>query len=165
MDPPDRTELLRLTVNYLQQGDLVRVKESLQKTHQYFQDLTPSELSKPTLQEIEIVNKAEKISIENVAWSLRTGVILLPQTSAKNNFFVRFANVVGAVALITICVDIAEKVFEQLKVYIENAKDEESIISLGVALDNLGCVYFSKGTQKYSKQEKCVSLWKRKYHQ
>ena len=77
MDPPDRTELLRLTVNYLQQGDLVRVKESLQKTHQYFQDWTPSELSKPTLQEIEIVNKAEKISIDNVAWSLRTGAILL----------------------------------------------------------------------------------------
>ena len=48
-------------------------------------------------------------------------------------------------------------------VYIENAEDEESIISLGVTLDNLGCVYFSKGTQKYSKQEKCVSLWKRKY--
>ena len=48
MDPPNRTEFFRLTVNYLQQGDLVRVEESLQKTHQYFQDLTPSELSKPT---------------------------------------------------------------------------------------------------------------------
>ena len=151
MDPPDRTELLRLTVNYLQQGDLVRVKESLQKTHQYFQDLTPSELSKPTLQEIEIVNKAEKISIENVAWSLRTGVILMPQTSAKNNFFVRFANVVGAVALITICVDIAEKVFEQSIMYIENAEDEESIISLGITLNNLGCVYISKGSFQNAK--------------
>ena len=151
MDPPDRTEFLRLTVSYLQQGDLVQGKESLQKTHQYFQDLLPSELSKPTLQEIEIVNKAEKISIENVAWSLRTGVILLPQTSAKNNFFVRFANVVGAVALITICVDIAEKVFEQLMVYIENAEDEESIISLGVALNNLGCVYIIKGSFQNAK--------------
>ena len=151
MDPPDRTEFLRLTVSYLQQGDLVQGKESLQKTHQYFQDLLPSELSKPTLQEIEIVNKAEKISIENVAWSLRNGVILLPQTFVKNNFFVRFANVVGAVALITICVDIAEKVFEQLKVYIENAKDEESIISLGVALNNLGCVYIIKGSFQNAK--------------
>ena len=145
MDPPDRIEFLMLTVNYLEQGNLVQAKESLRKNHQYFQDLSPSELSKPTLQEIEIVNKAEKISIENVAWSLRTGVILLPQTSAKNNFFVRFANVVGAVALITICVDIAEKVFEQLKEDIENVEDEESVISLGVALNNLGCVYIRKG--------------------
>ena len=151
MDPPDRTEFLRLTVNYLQQGNLVRVKESLQKTHQYFQDLTPSELSKPTSQEIEIVNKAEEISIDNVAWSLQTGAILLSQTTPKNNFLVRFANAVGAVALITICVDIAEKVFEQLKVYIENAEDEESIISLGVALNNLGCVYISKGSFQNAK--------------
>ena len=165
MDPPDRIEFLMLTVNYLEQGNLVQAKESLRKNHQYFQDLSPSELSKPTLQEIEIVNKAEKISIDNVAWGLQTGAILLSQTTPKNNFLVRFANAVGAVALITICVDIAEKVFEQLMVYIENAEDEESIISLGVALDNLGCVYFTKGTQKYSKQEKCVSLWKRKYHQ
>ena len=151
MDPPDRTESLRLTVYYLEQGNLVQVKESLQKSYQYLQDLLPSELSKPTLQEIEIVNKAEKISIENVAWSLRTGVILLPQTSAKNNFFVRFANVVGAVALITICVDIAEKVFAQLKEYIENVVDEESVISLGVALNNLGCVYINKGSFQNAK--------------
>ena len=151
MDPPDRIEFLMLTVNYLEQGNLVQAKESLRKNHQYFQDLSPSELSKPTLQEIEIVNKAEKISIENVAWSLRTGVILLPQTSAENNFFVRFANVVGAVALITICVDIAEKVFEQLKEDIENVEDEESVISLGVALNNLGCVYISKGSFQNAK--------------
>ena len=151
MDPPDRIEFLMLTVNYLEQGNLVQAKESLRKNHQYFQDLSPSELSKPTLQEIEIVNKAEKISIENVAWSLRTGVILMPQTSAKNNFFVRFANVVGAVALITICVDIAEKVFAQLKEYIENVVDEESVISLGVALNNLGCVYINKGSFQNAK--------------
>ena len=151
MDPPDRIEFLRLTVNYLEQGNLVQAKESLRKNHQYFQDLSPSELSKPTLQEIEIVNKAEKISIENVAWSLRTGVILLPQTSAENNFFVRFANVVGAVALITICVDIAEKVFERLKEDIENVEDEESVISLGVALNNLGCVYICKGSFQNAK--------------
>ena len=143
MDPPDRTESLRLTVYYLEQGNLVQVKESLQKSYQYLQDLLPSELSKPTLQEIEMVNKAEKISIENVAWSLRTGAILLPQTSPKNKFFVRFANVVGAAALITVCVDIAEKVFEQLKVYIENVVDEESVISsLGVALRL--CVYYQR---------------------
>ena len=145
MDPPNRIEFLMLTVNYLEQGNLVQAKESLRKNHQYFQDLSPCNLSKPTLQEIEIVNKAEKISIENVAWSLRTGVILLPQTSAKNKFFVRFANVVGAVALITICIDMAEKVFEQLKEDIENVEDEESVISLGVALNNLGCVYIRKG--------------------
>ena len=151
MDPPDRIEFLMLTVNYLEQGNLVQAKESLRKNHQYFQDLSPSEFSKPTLQEIEIVNKAEKISIENVAWSLRTGVILLPQTSAKNSFFVRFANVVGAVALITICVDIAEKVFAQLKEYIENVVDEESVISLGVALNNLGCVYINKGSFQNAK--------------
>ena len=151
MDPPDRTESLRLTVYHLEQGNLVHAKESLQKSYQYFQDLLPSELSKPTLQEIEIVNKAEKISIENVAWSLRTGVILLPQTSAENNFFVRFANVVGAVALITICVDIAEKVFERLKEDIENVEDEESVISLGVALNNLGCVYINKGSFQNAK--------------
>ena len=151
MDPPDRTESLRLTVYYLEQGNLVHAKESLQKSYQYFQDLLPSELSKPTFQEIEIVNKAEKISIENVAWSLRTGVILLPQTSAKNNFFVRFANVVGAVALIAICDDIAEKVFEQLKEYIENVGDEESVISLGVALNNLSCVYITKGSFQNAK--------------
>ena len=152
MDPPDRTESLRLTVYYLEQGNLVQVKESLQKSYQYLQDLLPSELSKPTLQEIEIVNKAEKISIENVAWSLRTGAILLPQTSPKNNFFVRFANVVGAAALITVCVDIAEKVFEQLKVYIENVVDEESVISsLGVALNNLGCVYITRGSFQNAK--------------
>ena len=152
MDPPDRTESLRLTVYYLEQGNLVQVKESLQKSYQYLQDLLPSELSKPTLQEIEIVNKAEKISIENVAWSLRTGAILLPQTSPKNKFFVRFANVVGAAALITVCVDIAEKVFEQLKVYIENVVDEESVISsLGVALNNLGCVYITRGSFQNAK--------------
>ena len=151
MDPPDRTESLRLTVYYLEQGNLVQVRESLQKSYQYLQDLLPSELSKPSLQEIEIVNKAEKISIENVAWSLRTGVILMPQTSAKNNFFVRFANAVGAVALITICVDIAEKVFAQLKEYIENVVDEESVISLGVALNNLGCVYINKGSFQNAK--------------
>ena len=127
MDPPDRIKFLILTVNHLQQGKLVQVKESLQKlqkTNQYFQDLRPCKFSKPTLQEREIINKAEKISMENVAWSLRTGAVFLPQTSAKNNFFVRFANVVGAVASITICVDIAEKVFELLKKYIENAEDE-----------------------------------------
>ena len=67
MDPPDRIELLTWTVYYLEQGNLVQAKESLQKSYKYFQDLLPSELSKPTLQEIEIVNKAEKISIENVA--------------------------------------------------------------------------------------------------
>ena len=151
MDPPDRTESLRLTVYYLEQGNLVQVKESLQKSYQYLQDLLPSELSKPTLQEIEIVNKAEKISIENVAWSLRTGAILLSQTTPKNNFFVRFANVVGAVALIAICDDIAEKVFEQLKEYIENVGDEESVISLGVALNNLSCVYITKGSFQNAK--------------
>ena len=151
MDPPDRTESLRLTVYYLEQGNLVQVKESLQKSYQYLQDLLPSELSKPTLQEIEIVNKAEKISIENVAWSLRTGAILLSQTTPKNNFFVRFANVVGAVALIAICDDIAEKVFEQLKEYIENVVDEESVISLGVALNNLSCVYITKGSFQNAK--------------
>ena len=152
MDPPDRTESLRLTVYYLEQGNLVQVKESLQKSYQYLQDLLPSELSKPTLQQIEIVNKAEKIEIENVAWSLRTGAILLPQTSPKNNIFVRFANVVGAAALITVCVDIAEKVFEQLKVYIENVVDEESVISsLGVALNNLGCVYITRGSFQNAK--------------
>ena len=151
MDPPDRTESLRLTVYYLEQGNLVQVKESLQKSYQYLQDLLPSELSKPTLQEIEIVNKAEKISIENVAWSLRTGAILLSQTTPKNNFFVRFANVVGAVALIAICDDIAEKVFEQLKEYIENVGDEESVISLGVALNNLSCVHITKGSFQNAK--------------
>ena len=151
MDPPDRTESLRLTVYYLEQGNLVQVKESLQNSYQYLQDLLPSELSKPTLQEIEIVNKAEKISIENVAWSLRTGAILLSQTTPKNNFFVRFANVVGAVALIAICDDIAEKVFEQLKEYIENVGDEESVISLGVALNNLSCVYITKGSFQNAK--------------
>ena len=151
MDPPDRTESLRLTVYYLEQGNLVQVRESLQKSYQYLQDLLPSELSKPTLQEIEIVNKAEKISIENVAWSLRTGAILLSQTTPKNNFFVRFANVVGAVALIAICDDIAEKVFEQLKEYIENVGDEESVISLGVALNNLSCVYITKGSFQNAK--------------
>ena len=151
MDPPDRTESLRLTVYYLEQGNLVQVKESLQKSYQYLQDLLPSELSKPTLQEIEIVNKAEKISIENVAWSLRTGAILLSQTTPNNNFFVRFANVVGAVALIAICDDIAEKVFEQLKEYIENVGDEESVISLGVALNNLSCVYITKGSFQNAK--------------
>ena len=151
MDPPDRTESLRLTVYYLEQGNLVQVRESLQKSYQYLQDLLPSELSKPSLQEIEIVNKAEKISIENVAWSLRTGAILLSQTTPKNNFFVRFANVVGAVALIAICDDIAEKVFEQLKEYIENVGDEESVISLGVALNNLSCVYITKGSFQNAK--------------
>ena len=151
MDPPDRTESLRLTVYYLEQGNLVHAKESLQKSYQYFQDLLPSELSKPTFQEIEIVNKAEKISIENVAWSLRTGAILLSQTTPKNNFFVSFANVVGAVALIAICDDIAEKVFEQLKEYIENVGDEESVISLGVALNNLSCVYITKGSFQNAK--------------
>ena len=151
MDPPDRTESLRLTVYYLEQGNLVQVRESLQKSYQYLQDLLPSELSKPSLQEIEIVNKAEKISIENVAWSLRTGAILLSQTTPKNNFFVRFANVVGAVALIAICDDIAEKVFEQLKEYIENVGDEESVISLGVALNNLSCVHITKGSFQNAK--------------
>ena len=151
MDPPDRTESLRLTVYYLEQGNLVQVRESLQKSYQYLQDLLPSELSKPSLQEIEIVNKAEKISIENVAWSLRTGAILLSQTTPNNNFFVRFANVVGAVALIAICDDIAEKVFEQLKEYIENVGDEESVISLGVALNNLSCVYITKGSFQNAK--------------
>ena len=151
MDPPDRTESLRLTVYYLEQGNLVQVKESLQKSYQYLQDLLPSELSKPSLQEIEIVNKAEKISIENVAWSLRTGAILLSQTTPKNSFFVRFANVVGAVALIAICDDIAEKVFEQLKEYIENVGDEESVISLGVALNNLSCVHITKGSFQNAK--------------
>ena len=151
MDPPDRTESLRLTVYHLEQGNLVHAKESLQKSYQYFQDLLPSELSKPTLQEIKIVNKAEKISIENVAWSFRTGAILLHKTSAKYNFFVRFANVVGAVALIAICDDIAEKVFEQLKEYIENVGDEESVISLGVALNNLSCVFITKGSFQNAK--------------
>ena len=151
MDPPDRIEFLMLTVNYLEQGNLVQAKESLQKSYQYFHDLLPSKLSKPTLQEIEIVNKAEKISIENVAWSLRTGVILLPLTSAENNFFVRFANVVGAVALITGCVDKAEKVFERLEEYIKNAEDDESVISLGSALNNLGCVYIWKGSFQNAK--------------
>ena len=81
MDPPDRIKFFILTVNHLQQGKLVQVKESLQKlqkTHQYFQDLRPCKFSKPTLQEREIINKAEKISMENVAWSLRTGAVLLP---------------------------------------------------------------------------------------
>ena len=75
----------------------------------------------------------------------------MPQTSAENNFFVRFANVVGAVALITGCVDKAEKVFERLEEYIENAEDDESVISLGSALNNLGCVYIWKGSFQNAK--------------
>ncbi|XP_022797805.1 uncharacterized protein LOC111336045 isoform X2 [Stylophora pistillata] len=149
MDLLDRIEFLKSTIYHLQQGNLVQAKKSLQKNHQYFQDLTPCELSKQTLQEIEVINKAEEISIGNVAWSLRTGAILLPQTSSKNNVFVRFVNVVGAVALITIYVDIAEKVLDQLKEYIEQA--EESVVSLGVALNNLGCVYIVKGSYQKAK--------------
>ncbi|XP_022788996.1 uncharacterized protein LOC111328758 isoform X2 [Stylophora pistillata] len=146
----DRSSLIKfftLAVSDLQEGNLVEAKKSLQKTHCYFLHLAPREFSNLSLQEIEIISKAEKISVENVAWSFRTGAILLPQTSS--DLFVRFTNAFGVVALNMTCVDIAENVLEQSKEYIEQA--EESVISPGVALNNLGCVYMIKGSFQKAK--------------
>ena len=153
MDSPHRNgnrrslvfKFFTTTVDDLQHGNSVKAEETLQKTQTYFQGLTPSELSKPSLKEIEIVNEAEEISVKNVGWSFQTGAILLAQKSTENYFFVRFASAFSAVALNMLRVDIAEQVLEQSIKYIKITDDEESDNILGVALNNLGCVYIGKG--------------------
>ena len=133
------------TLSDLQHGNLVKAEESLQTTHHLLQDLTPNDFVNPNLEEIQTINKAEEISTRNVAWSFKTGAILLAQKSSEDDFFVRFGNAFGFVALTMPRVDIAEHVLEQSIKYIENTDDKESDISLGIALNNVGCVYINSG--------------------
>ena len=133
---------------------LAKAEETLQKCHEYLQELMPNDFSSPSLEEIQIVNRAEQIFIENVACNSKNRTIFLSQMSCKENLLVRTLNVYGALAFKMYRHDIAVNVLEQSVQFKGdvNDEDEELNVSLGVAYNNLGCVYISKGSFQKAKE-------------
>ena len=143
----------------LQLGISAKAEETLQKSHKFFQESVPNDFRNPSLEEVQILSRLEQIYIEDEPWNSRNGAILLAQKSSEDSMFVRLFNAFGAVAFKLYYLDIAVNALEQsIKYILDNPHDEELNFSFGVAKNNLGCVYISKGCFQKAKESLEVAL-------
>lgn len=144
---------LETTERDFQLGISAKTEETLRKSHEFFQESVSNDFRNPTSEEIQTVSRLEEIYIQDDWWNFGNGAILLAHKSSEEGLFVRSFNVFGTVAFKMYYLDISVNAFEQsIKHILDNHDAEELNVSLGIAQNNLGCVYISKGCFQNAKE-------------
>ena len=129
----------------------------MQNTYKHLKSSTPNDFSDPCLEEKQIINRVEEKYVTNASWNSKNGTILLPQTCSQN-LFVRSLNAFGVLALKMYSLAISVAAFEQSFSRIDGADEEVLNSSLGVAHNNLGCLYICKGLFQKAKESLGIAL-------